>query len=116
MADANFENFDKRLARIMRNHQRLSKGYVTAVTNDGLIVARPRRRIAPFVPWRSILGLLMLGLACKVLLFVNLGPQAYGERVARLSAGTEIEQAGAYLMSADRATLWLAGQIESLKH
>ena len=114
MADANFENFDKRMRRIMRNHEQLSRGHVTTVTRDGLIVARPRRRVMSFVPWRAILAILVLAMASKVALYVNLGPAAYEEIVASLSTGSEIERAGAYLMQADQATLWLAAQIEAL--
>lgn len=115
MADTQFQDFDARMARIVRNHQRLSKGYVTRVTKDGLIVARPRSRFAPSLPWRSVLGLLIVGMAVKVMMFVNLGPEAYEARVARLAAGTQVEQVGAYLLAADRATLWIAAQIEDLE-
>ena len=115
MADANFQNFDARMARITRQHQRLAKGYVTKVTKDGLIVHRPRRRVAPYIPWRSVLGLLVVGMAVKVLMFVNLGPETYDARVATLMAGTQFEQVGAYLLQADQATLWLAAKVEELK-
>ncbi len=115
MADAQFQEFDARMERILRKHQRLSRGYVTRVTKDGLIVARPRRRIGRYIPWRSVLGLLIIGMVFKVLMFVNLGQTAYEERVARLASGTQVEQVGAYLLAADQATLWLAAKINELK-
>lgn len=115
MADANFQDFDARMARIVRQHQRLSKGYVTKVTRDGLIVARPRRRVVPFMPWRSVLGLLVVGMVLKVMMFIHLGAEAYEDRVARLAAGSQIEQAGAYILQADPATLWLAAKVDELK-
>lgn len=115
MADTNFDKFDKRMARIMRNHERLSKGYVTKVTRDGLIVARPRRTLLDFIPWRTILILLIAAMAAKVFLYVQLGPEAYEARVANLAVGTELEKVGAYVLSADQATLWLASKVEELK-
>lgn len=115
MADANFDNFDRRLERILRQHQRLSKGYVTTVTRDGLIVARPRRRGLPFIPWRGILAALVLAFLVKVMLFVSMGAAAYEERVAHLAAGTPVEQVGAYVLAADQATLWIADKVEEAK-
>ncbi len=112
MAEAQYKDFDARMARIMRNHEQLSKGYVTKVTRDGLIVAKPRSRAARYMPWRTMLCVLALGLAFKVMMFVNLGPEGYDARVARLAAGTQVEQAGAYLLRVDPATAWLAAQIE----
>jgi hypothetical protein len=114
MADANFQDFDARMQRILRQHQRLSKGYVTTVTKDGLIVARPRRKVAPFIPWRSVLGILAVGMIFKVMMFVNLGSEAYEARVARLATGTKVEQVGAYLLAADQATLWLAAKVDKI--
>lgn len=112
MADANYHDFDKRMRRILRNHERLSHGHVTTVTRSGLIVARPRRRVFAWVPWRLILALLIIGMVAKVALYINLGPEAYGARVAELAQGTEVEQAGAYLMTADQATIWIAGKVQ----
>lgn len=115
MADANYQEFDARMARIHRQHQRLSKGYVTKVTKDGLIVARPRRRVARYIPWRTILGFLVIGMSFKVMMFVNLGPDAYEARVASITAGTAFEEVGSYVLKADQATLWLAAKVEELK-
>ena len=114
MADANFQNFDRRMERILRQHERLSKGYVTAVSRDGLIVARPRRRLLSLFPWRATMFVLVAAMALKVLMYVQMGPAVYNERVQRLASGTQVEQVGAYLLSADAATVWTAEKIQGL--
>ncbi len=50
----------------------------------------------------------------KGFLHYQIGATAYDERVARLSAGTVVEQAGAYAMTADPVTLWISEQFASL--
>lgn len=112
MADSNLQNFDKRMERIIRNHQKLSRGYVAAINEDGLIVAKPRRRV--WVPWRSVLFLLVLGFVFKVGFYAYIGPDAYQARVENLAAGTEWEQVGAWVMTADPVTVTVADHIKPL--
>lgn len=114
MSGANYDSFDRRMARIHKNHERLSKGYVTRVTRDGLIVARPRRTLLGMIPWRFILAILVIGMAAKVVLYTNMGPETYQNEVARLAAGTQFEQVGVYVLSADQATVWLSGKLQEL--
>ena len=112
MADANLQNFDKRMEKILRKHQRLSRGYVPAITDDGLIVARPKRSVR--LPWRSVLFLLVLGFGFKVFLYASIGPEAYQARVDRLAAGTEWEQVGAWAMAADPVTVAVSEQVVAI--
>lgn len=114
MAGSNFDSFDRRMARINKNQERLSKGYVTRVTRDGLIVARPRRTLLGMIPWRFILALLVIGVGAKVALYTNMGPETYQTEVARLAVGTQFEQVGAYVLSADQATVWLSGKVQEI--
>lgn len=109
MAEANLRNFDKRMEKILHKHQRLSRGYVPAITEDGLIVARPRRRIV--WPWRSVLFLLCIGLGFKVWLYASLGPEAYNAQVATLATGTQTEKVGSWIMTADPVTVAAAEQL-----
>ena len=44
MSAYQFEEFERRMRRINRRHTKLSHGYVTQVNDDGLVVAKPRRR------------------------------------------------------------------------
>ncbi|NNK68468.1 MAG: hypothetical protein HKO95_17220 [Rhodobacteraceae bacterium] len=107
MPDANMQDFYRRMDRITRHHRKLSQGYVTTMNEDGLIVAEPRtlRRI---VPWRSLLFTLFVVMAFKGWLFASIGPAAYEARVISLQNGSLVMQAGAYVMTADPVTLWIA--------
>ena len=109
MADA-FLQFDRRLKRIDRSHQNLSSGYVAEVGADGLITLKAKRRKRG-LPVKGMLLLVLGFLVFKALMLAHLGPEAYGERVGKLEAGTIVEQSGAWIMQADLATQWIAGQI-----
>ena len=113
MANANLQNFDSRLRRISRRHRKMATGYVTSVNHDGLIIARPRRH-APRFPWKGMTLTIVLLLLFKGFLYLNLGGITYDARVEKLKEGTVIEQAGAFAMQADPATVWVAAQLQSL--
>jgi hypothetical protein len=114
MTQANSQNFDKRMERILRKHQRMSHGYVPVLTEDGLIVPAPKRRPVR-LPLRLIAFTLIGLMAFKIMLFVSIGDTAYEARVATLQAGSQWEQVGAWIMSADPVTVWAAEQIALLK-
>ncbi len=109
MANANFVEFETRARRIARQHRRMARGYVTTITRDGLIIHRPKRRFG--LSPRGIATTLAVLLAFKVMFFMYLGPITYAGRIAKLEAGTMIEQAGAWVMSAGPATEWVAQTI-----
>ncbi|RYG91030.1 hypothetical protein EU803_12490 [Loktanella sp. IMCC34160] len=79
---------------------------------DGLVVAKARRR-TPSFPLRGLMILAGAAMLFKAFLYVNLGGITYSERVAELQQGSILEQAGAWIMQADPATLWMAEQIKS---
>ena len=112
MAQANVP-FDKRLKRIVRRHDRMARGVVKTVNADGLIVARPRM-YTPRFPLKGLLVLLVVGFAFKGFLFAYLGEAAYADRVAGLKQGSLMEQAGAWVMQADPATVYISGMIETV--
>lgn len=105
--------FDKRLKRIVRRHDRMANGVVKTVTADGLIVARPRL-YKPRFPLKGLIIVLMLGFLFKGFLFAYLGEAAYGERVASLQQGTVMEQAGAWIMYPDLATVFVSKGVETI--
>ncbi|MEL6644326.1 MAG: hypothetical protein AAFQ79_10355 [Pseudomonadota bacterium] len=107
MGDTNMKNYHQRLDRIDRTHRELSRGYVTEVTDDGLIVHRPRRARMS-VPWRGMLFVLVTVMLCKALLLAYVGDAEYNTRVANLEAGTTAEQVGAFVMKADPVTQHIA--------
>lgn len=102
-----FLEFDRRLRRIERKHQRMSRGRVAVVDDSGLVSYRARRR-APRLPLRGLLMLAAGFLAFKALVLTHLGAETYDARLAALQSGTVVEQAGAWLMQADPVTVWIA--------
>lgn len=114
MGNAELE-FDRRLKKIVRRHDQMRNGVSHVMTRDGLIIARPRRR-APRFPLKGVLMLLAAGILFKALMYYNLGGVTYGERVGQLENGTVVEQAGAWVMQADPATLWVAQQMRTFLH
>ncbi|QMU57901.1 MAG: hypothetical protein GKR98_06630 [Boseongicola sp.] len=113
MSAYQFEEFERRMRRINRRHTKLSQGYVTQVNGDGLVVARPKRRTSGSTI-RGVALMLAVILVFKGFLYAQLGPQGYADRVNALAGGNTIEQAGAWVMTADPVTLWLSEQIISL--
>lgn len=106
-------DFDRRVQQLSRKHRKLAKGYVATVTEDGLVVTRPRRR-GFRLPVKGIALCIAALFAFKAVLHATLGAEAYDERVALLQAGSIAEQAGAYAMTADPVTVWLSAQIAQI--
>jgi len=99
--------FDKRLKKIVRNHQRMAHGVAHVTGKDGLIVARPRV-YNPSFPFRGLLLLIGTAFIFKAYIHAYLGAADYNSRLASLADGTLIEQAGAWLMQADPVTVALS--------
>lgn len=111
MADANMQDFDKRVSRINKRKRKQSANGVTlVVAEDGLISTRAARR-TPRFPWRGVFLTFAVFFALKGMLLAHLGPITYDGRVAKLESGTVFEQAGAFAMKADPVTKWTAETI-----
>ena len=115
MADANDIRFVKRLEKIDKRHTRLAHGYVQLKEVDGLLIPvparRPMRRSFPFVGLLMTFGALT---AFKGFLLSYHGPITYAENVDLLASGNVVERVGAWIMSADPATVWVAQQFSIL--
>ncbi|SFJ71528.1 hypothetical protein [Celeribacter neptunius] len=109
MAYAGSQQLEKRLTKIEARRRALSHGAVYSVNQDGLIIARPRRR-GMRRPLHLVIVALVGVLLFKAMLFASIGAGTYNARVATLSEGTAIERAGGWLMHADGLTVWLATQ------
>ncbi|MEM9474572.1 MAG: hypothetical protein AAGA71_04725 [Pseudomonadota bacterium] len=107
MGDTNMKKYYQRLDRIDQTHRQLARGYVTEVTDDGLIVHRPRR-IRRGLPWRGVLFVLVMLMIFKAFLLAYIGDLEYASRVAALEAGGTVEQIGAFVMRADPVTQYVA--------
>lgn len=108
-----FESFDARCKNLDRKKARMAAGYSAKVTNEGLIVFRPKRRGTGF----SVRGFAMLVVGFfvfKAIILAHLGSTVYDQRVASLNEGTVIEQAGAFVMQSDPVTLEIATHLHPL--
>ncbi|MCF3593164.1 hypothetical protein LZG00_04055 [Rhodobacteraceae bacterium LMO-12] len=103
-------SFDERLHRIGRSGRRPKKAYTPVVGPDGLIVVR-RRSSGPKVPVRGLIYLACGFILFKSIALAQFGAQGYEDRLAMLSEGTAVEKVSAWVMQADRATLWVADKI-----
>jgi len=112
MADQNHVKFDRRLEKILREHRKLSRGYVTTVNHDGLVIARPKRAVGSTTLLRGLLLCLVTFMILKAFLYVRLGPEAYAARTVQMEGGSVVDTVGAWAMTMDPATLWLATQIQ----
>lgn len=99
--------FNSRLKSIVRRHDRMKHGVAHVMTRDGLIVARPRRRMPSF-PLGGVLTLLVTAFLFKGLMYFSAGALAYADRVASLQDGNMMERAGAWVLQADPATVMVA--------
>lgn len=113
MSAYQFDEFERRMRRINRRHTKLSQGYVTAINDDGLVVAKPQRRRSGST-LRGLALIAIVILVFKGFLHAQLGIDAYDERVERLAGGNVVEQAGAWVMAPDPVTLFISGNISSL--
>ena len=99
--------FDKRLGKIVRNHQRMSHGVSHVMGNDGLMIAKPRV-YNPKFPLKGLLLLVGAAFLFKSYIHAHLGAADYDSRLVPLADGTLIEKAGAWVMQADSVTLMIS--------
>jgi len=111
MTDANYARFNQRLHDIESRHQRRSSGFVRLVERNGILAPVERVRTRNGLPVRGIVLALLAFLGFKGFLMAHLGAITYVDRVAKLEAGSIVEQMGAWAMRADPVTLWIADQI-----
>ncbi|MCR9147474.1 MAG: hypothetical protein NXH74_09775 [Rhodobacteraceae bacterium] len=98
-----YDTFDARLRKIDRSRARLAHGYAAKVTDDGLIVFRPRRHRSRV----SLRGLVLLAFGFvlfKAMILTHLGTGTYEQRLEALGNGSIIEKGGAFVMQIDPAT------------
>ena len=113
MSASQFDEFDRRMRRISRRQTQLSRGYVTQVASDGLMVAKPKRKGGRST-LRGVAIVVVVLMLFKGFLHSQLGSDAYQARVDGLASGSVFEQAGAWLMVADPVTEFLSAKFSSL--
>lgn len=108
--DPNLNDFYTRVARIEKSH---AKGYgfeASGTLSRKAVKRKPRLMRLVKAP----LLVLALGLALKGVIHYYVGAQTYESRVSALAAGEGFDVVGAWLMTADPATLWVSGQLQAL--
>lgn len=70
--------------------------------------------MSPFFKLRTLLIAAACFLAFKGLLLASLGAEGYESRIGRLAAGSTVEKAGAWVMSPDPASLWIAETLQRI--
>ena len=105
------DTFRKRTNRVNRRHEKIYlNGARTKIARDGLLTTVPRRRMPSF-PLRGFAILFLAAILYKSVMLAWIGPTVYEERLSALADGTIVEQAGAWLLQADPATVAVAGVI-----
>lgn len=105
--------FEKRVRKIVKTHERMATGVTHTMRKDGLIVAKPRI-YNPRFPLKGLLLLILTAFIFKGYIYASLGPTEYNDRVAALGDGTMIEQAGAWVMYPDVATVQIGTLMNSV--
>ena len=108
MTDPNLTDFYGRVARIQKAHDK-GYGFEAAGTLGRSYYFRPRSKRRPFI-W-PVLFLLVCTVLLKGVVYHSVGAETYNDRVAILAAGEWIERAGAWLMQAEPATIFVSDQI-----
>lgn len=107
------DSFDKRLVRVEKTRLRKGDGYVPVVGPDGLVVVR-KRRGGFNIPLRGMLYLLAGFILFKSIALAQFGNSGYEERLDILRQGTAVEQAGAFILQPDRASIWVSDLIRPI--
>ncbi|PCJ09099.1 MAG: hypothetical protein COB16_05545 [Rhodobacteraceae bacterium] len=102
--------FLSRVRRLERKHNEMSYGYTAQVRSDGLIVISPKK-IQSRISARSVVLFLAAFLLFKGFLIASIGLDGYQDRLAKLQAGSMLEQGGAVIMTADPLSQMIAQEI-----
>ena len=105
--------FNERVNRLGKRGKGLSNGYIVTVNQDGLIIAKPKKR-GPRFPWVGLLAILGFLVFFKAVLILTLGEVTYNDRVDKLRDGNFVEQAGAFAMQPDPLTKFLIWQYRQI--
>lgn len=112
MVDRNMQNFYGRLGRIEDIHD--AGGGFEADGTLGMAYYKARQRPARrFGLLGPLVLVAMTVVAIKAAVFAAIGPERYAERLGALSAGSQAEMAGAWVLQADPLTVALADKLRA---
>jgi hypothetical protein len=110
MQDPNWRDFQGRVGRIVRTHER-GAGFEAAGTLGMSHYTQQRTRRRRLTWAMPVALVLMTVVGIKAAVLTSIGDDAYGERIAALNAGGTADRIGAYILQADPLTRWAAGVI-----
>ncbi len=110
MSDPNREDFYGRVARLEKAHAR-GQGHEAAGALGRSAYFRPSPRRLPIL--RGSVFVLATVIGLKATLYGGIPEDVYLSRLAALKQGTALERVGAFLMTPDPLTVWLA---DALRH
>ncbi|WP_163846653.1 hypothetical protein [Pseudooceanicola aestuarii] len=116
MRNSFFGEFDERITRIDRKHQKMRGGYRAQDDGTGLIRIRPNPRLRRTLLRRPlrVVVFLVLGLTLfKAVLLTDLGPATYAARLAPLADGAIWDRAGGFVMQVDPVTRAISHQLNA---
>jgi len=102
--------FLTRVRHLERKHDAMGRGYSAKIRPDGLIVVAPKK-IESRISARSVVLFLAAFLVFKGFLIASIGLDGYQDRLAKLQAGSVLEQGGAMVMFADPLSQMIAEKI-----
>lgn len=107
-------DFEKRMRKMVKRHNRLAtSGVVHKMMPDGLVVAKPRV-YNPRFPWVGMVLLVAAIFLFKGYVHYALGADDYVARTDVLLGGTILEQAGGLAMYAEPVTLAVSQAFSAL--
>lgn len=107
--------FDQRVRRLTKKHEKMARGYRMQLRSDGLVVMKPRR-VRSAIPFRVLALCVCAFFGFKAFLLTTIGATSYDERVQRLRDGTPVEVAGAWVMQREPVSEFLAAKLTQALH
>lgn len=111
MYDPQLREFHGRLARLDKMHRRGFGFEAPGTLGRSYYTRRARRQVPVLRPLILVVAMVIL---IKAVLLSQIGAADYNERLARVSEGSAVERAGAYIMQIDPATAWLGEELRKL--
>lgn len=100
--------FDERYRRVLKRHRQLSRGYVTKLQKNGVIVHKPIAHVREAMSFSTLLLPFGILFVLKAAIVTVLGEDGYRQQVDLMREGGFIEQIGAVFMQIDPITAPLA--------
>lgn len=107
MADPNLTDFYSNVARFEKKRAK-GYGFDAAGTLGRSHFQKTAKRRSWLMP---LLFVLCAGIGLKAMIYQSVGANSYNQRVQALQVGEGFDRLGGWLMQADPATVFVAGQI-----